>query len=259
MKGRAVNYLEWCPDFGVFHINVREAAELVVLDMWQSGWIQDIDEPEEWDGSQGDCEVLAMLEEDVAVFEARLLAAVDSGRLKAAVLRRDFHERIVSGDTYVSYGDLDDWLHGRGYGQEDHNDAISEWLDNEADIVEKVIQEVAYLRAAKRAGRLRETISGDPDAAYKATILENQRLKDLLANPKADQQAKVDRPLRIRQRRTLLTVIAALCQSHKLDSQGRGTAQRIMEMTDAIGAHVDDGTIANLLREIPDALESRKK
>ncbi|MDP2433455.1 MAG: hypothetical protein Q8O33_15730 [Pseudomonadota bacterium] len=61
------------------------------------------------------------------------------------------------------------------------------------------------------------------------------------------------------ERNTLLTIIAALCKYEGIDPQGRGAAQRLMEMTDDLGAHVDDGTIRNHLAKIPDALETRMK
>ncbi|MEK8090295.1 hypothetical protein [Thermithiobacillus plumbiphilus] len=60
-------------------------------------------------------------------------------------------------------------------------------------------------------------------------------------------------------RRTLLTIIAAVFQHSKIDYNARGAAQRIKEMTEALGAPIDDGTIAKVLREIDDALESRMK
>jgi hypothetical protein len=82
-----------------------------------------------------------------------------------------------------------------------------------------------------------------------------ERVPDSLRPKKPD----IDAVASLRVRRTYLTVIAAMCKHGKLDPQGRGTAQRIMEMTDDLGAHIDDGTIQTMLREIPDALESRMK
>ncbi len=69
----------------------------------------------------------------------------------------------------------------------------------------------------------------------------------------------IDAPVSTRTRRTYLTVIAAMCKSVGLDPQTRGTAQRIVVMTDALGAHIDDGTIQSMLKEIPEALETRRK
>ncbi len=62
-----------------------------------------------------------------------------------------------------------------------------------------------------------------------------------------------------RLRRTYLTIIASLCKSCNIEHQKRGASQRIMEATDKLGCHVDDGTIQSMLKEIPDALDSRMK
>ena len=74
-----------------------------------------------------------------------------------------------------------------------------------------------------------------------------------------DHGAKIDRPVTMRNRRSMLTVIAAICKYGGLNPQDRGMAQRIMEMTDELGAHVDDGTIATMLSGIPEALRTRMK
>lgn len=76
---------------------------------------------------------------------------------------------------------------------------------------------------------------------------------------KVDRLAKVDKPVETRERGTLLTIIAALCKHTKIKHEQRGAAQRIREMTEVIGARIDDGTIAKVLAQIPDALESRMK
>lgn len=76
---------------------------------------------------------------------------------------------------------------------------------------------------------------------------------------RGDKPANVDRPFGARERRTMLTIIAALCQYCKLDRGGRGTAKRICEETENLGAPVDDFTISNVLHQIGDALESRMK
>jgi len=72
-------------------------------------------------------------------------------------------------------------------------------------------------------------------------------------------QPTVDRPLRTRERRTLLTIIAALCKHSDINYEIRGAAQRIKNATELLGAPIDDGTIEKVIKEIPDALETRTK
>ena len=69
----------------------------------------------------------------------------------------------------------------------------------------------------------------------------------------------IDAPASTRSRRTYLTIIASLCKRCNIEHQTRGASQRIMEATEKLGFHVDDGTIQSMLKEIPEALESRMK
>lgn len=261
------------PDFGIWHLTIKEAAELVTLDMWYSGEIRDIVAPKDWDRTERDPRLRALLAGHAEAFEKRLLAAVDAGRLKAAAVQRDFDERLIPEETYINYFDLLEWLRQRGY---ERGDIMAEWVDIELGVLFKVREEVAYLRAAikggndtwqvilpqgmlAKAGKLDEAKAADAIAAYKAIIVVNQHLKEQLAHANAEQPAKVDRPVSTRERRTLLTIIAALCDHAGIDSQSRGAAQNIKRMTESLGAPIDDGTIAKALAEIPGALESRMK
>lgn len=65
--------------------------------------------------------------------------------------------------------------------------------------------------------------------------------------------------LNTRQRRTLLTVIAALCKKAGIDHASRGAAATIASLTDELGSPVSDDSIRDLLRDIPDAIESRAR
>jgi len=69
----------------------------------------------------------------------------------------------------------------------------------------------------------------------------------------------IDAPVSTRTRRTYLTIIASLCEICGIKANARGASQRIKEATQKLGSPVDDGTIQTMLREIPDALESRIK
>ncbi len=69
------------PESGLWNPNIKEAAELVAVDMWFSGMIEDVIEPDDFDGDSGAPWLIAALADTIAAFEARLSAAVDSGRL----------------------------------------------------------------------------------------------------------------------------------------------------------------------------------
>ena len=69
----------------------------------------------------------------------------------------------------------------------------------------------------------------------------------------------IDAPVSTRTRRTYLTIIASLCEICGIKANARGASQRIKEATQKLGSPVDDGTIQSMLKEIPDAVESRIK
>jgi len=267
----------------LFHLSIPEAAELVAVDMWVSGEFPDIKQPDDWSGSDRDPMLCSLLAEKIKQFESRIISAVDSGRLKARNIVRSFDEKLVEGQPRIRIGDLEAWLNEHGYTP---GETFTEWMQEEAEIEGKLEEEFEYLRALTRDSKgviedlpviydfypvrpddvdhfekenaLREIV-----AAYKAVSIAYIELARIVyggkKQPTKEHEAKIDRPLTTRQRRTLLTVIAAMCKYERLDPQRRGTAQRIMEMTDDLGAHIDDGTIAKILSEIPDALETRMK
>lgn len=68
-----------------------------------------------------------------------------------------------------------------------------------------------------------------------------------------------EKPLTPTERNTLLTIIAALCDYSAIDTNARGTAQQIANLSQEIGAPITDDTIRKILAKIPDALERRKK
>lgn len=267
-------HLRSVPDFGLWNPNIKEAAELVVVDMWFWGMIEGVNEPENFDGDGRAPWLIEALADSIAEFEGRLSAAIDSGRLKGSFVRRNLDEQVIPEQTHVSFSDLVQWLEERDYELGDH---ISDWTFIESEIVDLVCDEVIFLQAARRSGemellRIRVQRSkaryglldeseqlDEIRLALKAKDNEIFRLKEELALYQSGQPAKVDRPLHTRQRRTLLTIIAAMCEAAKIDYTERGASQRIKSNTELIGAPIDDGTIIKLLKEIPDALETRMK
>ena len=260
------------PDFGVWHLNIKQAAELIALDMWYSGEFPDIEEPEDWDGNENNLAFRSLLASQVTLFEERLITAIDNGKLSTAFCLRNFEEKIDSEKSYIEFNELQSWLVEHGY---HFGDAFEDWQDKEAEIVTQVCNEISFLRTSIKNGGVIDRItlfgllakSGKIDkhnltelaSAYKAVVIENQQLREMLNKASTAKPEKCDRPLSTRQRRTMLTMIAALCQHAKIDIKARGTAQRIREMTEILGTSIDDETIKKIISEIPEAIESRLK
>lgn len=262
------------PDFGIWHLSVREAAQLTVADMWFSGHddFGVVDCPT-FGGNPSHPEFIHALAAPIEQYEKRLAASIEAGHLKADRFGRDFDGILVPQRTFIHFHDLQKWLQERDY---ESGDVIHEYQSFEWEIAAAMVDEAGYLRALSRSGpdqisKLAEkranARSGNPAnsdaegmlAALKAVTAENERLKEQLAAATLNVPAKVDRKLTTRTRRTLLTIIAALCKHAGLDPQARGTSQRIRQSTETLGTPVDDGTILGALNEIPDALETRMK
>lgn len=88
---------------------------------------------------------------------------------------------------------------------------------------------------------------------------EMERMAATASMSDPDDVPNTEPPFTTRERNTLLTIIAALCEYSGIDPAERGAASQIAKMTDGLGATVTDDTIRKALAKIPDALETRMK
>ncbi len=172
------------PNFGIYHLTVKNAAELVVEDMWRSTNLVQIEEPDNWDGDINDPSVRQQLAEHNQAFEETLLAEIEIGRLKPATASRSFDNRLIADETYVEYGALIEWLGERRYYLEDGvGETIGYWFEQEFELSEKIRAHVEYLRAEMKNGLDKTLTSDDPGtipSAYAAKVLEIIRERDAL-------------------------------------------------------------------------------
>ncbi len=154
------DYLGSMPNFTLWHLNIKQAAELLALDSWYSGQIDNIGEPEGWNGTEYDPLLLIALTTPITQFETRLINAVELGRLKTVKMQRNWDEQIISTQTYINFYDLTEWLDERGYLC---GDILSEWSSIEGEVADFVSQEVHYLRAVikENQGKLPKMLSSE--------------------------------------------------------------------------------------------------
>jgi hypothetical protein len=135
-------------------------------------------------------------------------------------------------------------------------DASEALTDEEESLIESVLGEITHVEGSLA---LLGWDSWTPmqwiEAARKACLPIPDELAGALPAVKP-----MDKPMRDVERRTLLTIIAAMARAAKIDTTRHEAAGvTIAKMTDEIGAPVDSGTIARHLKKIPDALETRTK
>jgi hypothetical protein len=159
------------------------------------------------------------------------------------------------GEFEVAIGDLRHWLFERGY-------VVGDVFDDkellESQITEYLSDLIQDLRAKASQDR-NIRFGNDPETDLLNALAEKARLQEQIRRLEAGKASQADRPSGTRQRRTLLTIIAALCGEAKIDYRSRGAAQRIRELTESLGTPIDADTIRKHLQEIPDALEARMK
>ena len=272
LEAKIQSRLEFLPDYGVWHLTVMEAAELIALDRFNSGELPEIEFPDDDDTNGGD--IKSLLSDETDKMYKRLCAAISSGSLKA-MYQRDLDEKIDFDHAYVQFQDLDEWLSERNcFGGDD----FEEWESRAASQAAAMADHAYYLRRASRDGRLwlqRIAASGflrESDGS----IRESASLEELRAALQAayvaidgyragielaevQENKQIEKPLKGNERNSLLTIIAALCDYSAINFAERGASVQISAMTDSIGASVSDDTVRRLLAKIPGALEARSK
>ncbi len=254
------------PEFGVWHITAGEAAELIAMDMWGAGEFPDLDEPEDWDGVMTETHLRRILAGEIDKMYKRLCAAISSGTLKAK-FQRDLDDNIQFDGAYIAFSDLDEWLNQRGYHADDEYSDHQERMSSQAWAMAEYAQ---YLRSASKDGRMllnsiafRSVLKNDGGisetatvdelkAAIKQAYLEIQEYKAQIDLAKASEQLESEKPLKTRERNSLLKIIRAILHGAKIQPNGRDTVSKIKNWAEAENLLLDEGTIKKYLRQIAD-------
>jgi hypothetical protein len=101
------------------------------------------------------------------------------------------------------------------------------------------------------------TQAGDNDSSMLVSE-KSARLETHRSDKRLDKREPRE-DLDSRERTSLLTIIAALCDYSDIDPAERGSASKIAKMTEEFGARVSDDTVRKWLKAIPDALRGRMK
>jgi len=249
----------YIPNFGIDHLNIRQAAELISIDMWYSGEIRDVAQPAGWNGSEYDTKLTDALTQYVQSFEKKLLNALELGRLNCARIRRNLDEQIIAIETYIEFSELESWLTERSYVI---GDILTEWTMTEADVCVAVSREVSYLRAFIKENHSTPNKDNDFQALYKKAVLENQsltnenqQLKKQIFNLHTHQQQS-DLPVSTLARKSFLLIIAAFCKKNNIDPKGRGMAGQIQRLVEVqTNKTITDDTVKKILDQIQNVLD----
>ncbi len=164
--------------------------------------------------------------------------------------------RPVSSDEHVApsrrtirHADLKEWMQKR------FPDKKPEFLFGE---IERKTHSAITIEAYQVLIAERDALSIRLEKKTEAYNILQQEHSDTIGE-RNSLRTMVSAPVSVRERRTFLAIIAAICRHLKFDYDATGAAMRIAEMTQELGASVHHNTIRDALKLIPDALESRQK
>lgn len=72
-------------------------------------------------------------------------------------------------------------------------------------------------------------------------------------------EGSTEKPLKSKERNSLLIMIAALCKEAEIDYEQRGISSAIQHLTEKIGAPLSDDTIRKVVKQLHGALDTRSK
>ena len=251
-------------NFGLFQLRICDAATLIVVDMWYMGTnFTNVPEPSDYEFSPNDPAPLDALAPEIQKFEKKLVAAINSKRIEASYLVRDFDENIVVSETLIHIDALVEWLNERGY---ETGDAFNDWLEQEGKMHDRLEEEAVFLRKSTSSkesmllfgtgAKLDIDMLEEPDSlrqAAKSLLLENIKLTAELEEFKKKAKHE-EASLHPRRRKTLLKVIAVLFKHLNMDLGKPGVAKIVERWSESDPLNrVDEDTIKGILVEAQEA------
>lgn len=139
----SIDYVDYfkLPDFGVYCLSIKEAAELATIDMWKSG-VYEHDEPEDFDGNYFCPTLRVLLAKEIDELTQKLTISAEQGKLKLEYECINFDSnKIIPERSFIGIEELDKWLEKREYLS---GDAIQEWIDDQVRLAEAIKEEVRF-------------------------------------------------------------------------------------------------------------------
>lgn len=243
-------------NFGIGYLNVREAAILVTKCMFLNGAIEA--DYNRYDGISLYAPGLdKALENHIVETERRLVEGIKQGTLKPDQISRTLDESIISEETYIADGVLVGWLEERNTYL---GEPYQEYVDEQVKIIEAVLATVQTVREKHRNPTLYEeykkTHESDETFGLVARIEELERE---LATYKNQKNTKPEKPLKARERGTLLKLIIGMAiDKYRFDPTAAksSAATNIMGGLDRAGIKMDDDTIRGKLQEAAELLDN---
>ena len=190
--------------------------------------------------------------------EVALVNAVNQGHIVPREVRRTLAGIVKPDETELDIHDVSNWCETVGINP---SESFYQYIEDEEKIAGNVFQQVADERfelenrkALTESSKATSLLSQDE---ISKVLIENLRFREGHFRPEFQSREKL---LTNRERRTLLTIIAALAKAAKINIDAPGKAALFIEgLTAEMGTHVSKRAIEDHLKKIPNALETRMK
>lgn len=258
--------------FPTFRVSIRTAARLIGegLDDWNGEKFPDSDRmlfqrphptlESVYIGAHefANTEPIGRMKTACNGIEAAIVNAVNQGHLAPRQIRRNIAGAINPIQTYMNVYDVLNWCETVGitpseifYEYREHEENIAgsayQYLENERFKLENKT-------TLEDVGKSTSSLS---DEEITKIVVENLRFHEGHSGPRHQMP---DRSLQQKERKTLLTIIAALAKKAQINIKEPGKAAGYIEgLTAELGARVSKRAIEDHLKKIPDALETRMK
>lgn len=227
------------PNFGIFYLSIPSAAALIVDDLKRSGRTTfGVEENSDEDSKKREKRLASRVAELTANLEARLLASVESGRLRCCTQSRTLEDFLQGSDrqylpdyTHIQYSDLLAWLADAGYvdpNSQYESPAFSDYERHELDLLEN-LQSDLKLRRDQRGRRIDSymRVLVPPASDKDAELRLKERLAELLRQvqdlERENQTLKTsigqvaETPVNALTKHSYLKMIGILCEKCKYD------------------------------------------
>lgn len=196
------------PFFGVWHLNITEAAALTVKSLWLEGELDfDGNVPDEESYNLYSPSLEKALSKPIADYEHIFLSAIENKTLPTVKLARNLNEKILPKETFISSEALVNWLYERKI-QITNTEFYNDYLNAESDIADVALKTVTAARIKIKQSASSRLGSETLDSEKILLVEENRKLKKELEKLKENPEAH--KPISERQQGAYLNIIGAL-------------------------------------------------
>lgn len=246
---------EDAPNFGIFHLSIHRAAELIFKIHCLEGIIE-YSLPDDLEDYSLDMPELSELypNDYTRKFESLLSNAVQTDTLKSNHITRSLDDIINIKETYIFIDELGSWLEARGclfYG-----DWFEEYMDNEIKVSEKVWNFVQVTRSKITPSKLQEIQDLDTVKLF----YENQTLKQKLNT--YTERGKAKKPLHTKERESLLKMVIGMAMKGYAYDPKKTRNSSIPEIAndlELLGITLDQDTVRKWINEAKEHLPQEEK